>query len=72
MSFQQTKFLKGIDKEDTVAIGDAANDVEMFKAAGFSIAMGSGAEGAKEAADHVTSGLHEDGIMNALKYMKLI
>ena len=64
--------IKGIDKEDTVAIGDAANDVEMFKAAGFSIAMGSGAEGAKEAADYVTSGLHEDGIMNALKYMKLI
>ena len=64
--------IKGIDKEDTIAIGDAANDVEMFRAAGFSIAMGSGAEGAKEAADYVTTGLHDDGILNALKYSGLI
>ncbi len=64
--------IKGINIEDTIAIGDAANDVEMFKAAGFSVAMGSGAEGAKRAADYVTTGLNEDGIMNALKYLELI
>lgn len=64
--------LKGIDIKDTVAIGDGANDVDMFEAAGFSVAMGNGADRAKQAADYVTSGIDEDGIMNALKYLKLI
>lgn len=64
--------LKNIDIKDTVAIGDGANDVDMFEAAGFSVAMGNGAEPAKRAADHVTTALHEDGVMNALKHLGLI
>jgi Cof subfamily protein (haloacid dehalogenase superfamily) len=64
--------LKGIDIKDTIAIGDGANDVDMFKAAGFAVAMGNGAEKAKSAADHVTTPLHEDGILNALKHLNLI
>lgn len=64
--------IKDIYISDTVAIGDAVNDVEMFKAAGFSVAMGSGAEEAKMAADYVTTGIAEDGIMNALRHLHLI
>lgn len=64
--------LKGIDIKDTVAIGDGANDLDMFAAAGFSVAMGSGAEIARNAADYVTTGLKEDGIYNALKHLGLI
>ena len=64
--------LTGIDIKDTIAIGDGANDVEMFKASGFSVAMGNGALKAKEAADLVTTGLFEDGVMNALKHLCLI
>ena len=64
--------LKGIDIADTIAIGDSINDLDMFEAAGFSVAMGSGASKAKEAADYVTSGIHEDGILNALTHLGLI
>ena len=64
--------LKGIDITDTIAIGDGANDVDMFEVAGFSVAMGNGASRAKDAADHVTSTLHEDGIQNALLHLGLI
>ena len=61
-----------IDIKDTIVLGDGANDVDIFKVAGFSIAMGSGSPLAKEAADYVTTGLHEDGVMNALEHLKLI
>ena len=64
--------LKGIDIADTIAIGDGANDIDMFEVAGFSVAMGNGADKAKEAADHVTSDLHDDGVLNALTHLGLI
>lgn len=64
--------LKGIDVKDTIAIGDAVNDLDMFAAAGYSIAMGNGAGAAKEAADHVTTDIMDDGIFNALKHLELI
>ena len=64
--------LKGIDVKDTIAIGDAANDLDMFGAAGYSVAMGNGAGKAKEAADFVTTDIMQDGIYNALKHLELI
>lgn len=64
--------LKGIDIRDTIAFGDGANDVEMFMVAGFSVAMGNGAETAKANADYITSGIREDGIQNALSHLGLI
>ena len=64
--------IEGINIEDTIAIGDGANDLDMFEAAGFSVAMGSGAKVAKDKADYVTTGLKEDGIFNALRYLGLI
>lgn len=64
--------IKGIDIADTIAIGDGANDVDMFEVAGYSVAMGNGASLAKEAADHVTSDLHDDGVLNALTHLGLI
>ena len=64
--------LKGIDIRETIAIGDGANDMDMFETAGFSVAMGSGSKTAIQAADYVTTGLKEDGIYNALRYLELI
>jgi len=61
-----------LDVADTIAIGDGANDIDMFEAAGFSVAMGSGAQQAIERADYVTSGLKEDGIYRALEHLGLI
>lgn len=62
----------GIAIEDTYAIGDSINDLEMLEFAGHSIAMGNASEAAKEKAEYVTTHIHDDGIYNALKYYALI
>ncbi len=62
----------GIDRKDTYAFGDSANDIDMLDFAGTGIAMGNGTDAAKEHADYVTDHLHDDGIYNALKHFSLI
>ena len=52
----------GIDPAETVAFGDAENDIPMLKAAGVGVAMGNAAENVKAAADGVTRSNNEDGI----------
>lgn len=61
-----------LDLEDTIAVGDSANDLGMFEVAGISIAMGNGSEAAKAAADYVTTPLLEDGIWNACRHFGLV
>lgn len=59
----------GISIEDTIAIGDSENDLEMLYAAGIGIAMGNASDYVKEAADDVTKSVTEDGVYHAfLKY----
>lgn len=59
----------GIPIEDTIAIGDSENDLEMLKAVGVGIAMGNAPDYVKEAADDVTKSVEEDGVYYAfLKY----
>ncbi len=60
------------DKEDTIAFGDEAVDVPMFELCGYSIAMGSGNQSAKDAADYITTGTDEDGLKNAFIHLGLI
>ncbi len=62
----------GIDIKDTYAIGDSVNDLEMLSFVGHSIAMGNASQVAKEKAEYITTHIHEDGIMNALKHYNLI
>ena len=59
----------GILPEETAAIGDAENDIEMLLGAGFSIAMGNANENVKKNARYVTSHVDEDGLANAFKYL---
>lgn len=61
-----------VDPADTIAFGDGLNDLEMIKLVGLGIAMGNGFEELKKAADMVTDSVHDDGIMKALKKIKLI
>lgn len=72
---------KGIEKllkhlnvalEDTVAFGDGLNDLEMIEYVGTGIAMGNAFEELKEKAGFVTNSVYNDGIMEALKKLKLI
>ncbi|QFJ56159.1 Cof-type HAD-IIB family hydrolase [Pseudobutyrivibrio xylanivorans] len=62
----------GATKEDTIAFGDAKVDIPMFEACGYSVAMGSGGEECKAAADYVTDDVDKDGLYNAFKYLRLI
>ncbi|MCR5650692.1 MAG: HAD-IIB family hydrolase [Lachnospiraceae bacterium] len=64
--------LLGADIKDTFAFGDSINDREMLIAAGVGVVMGSGTDEAKQFADYVTTGLLEDGIINAMKHFELI
>ena len=61
-----------IEKENTYALGDSINDLEMLAFVGHSIAMGNASQMAKDAAEYVTSHIHEDGVLKALEHYKLI
>lgn len=56
----------GISQEDTLAIGDGTNDVEMLRWAAKGIAMGQAPATVQAAADEVTATVLEDGAAQAL------
>ena len=62
----------GASIEDTIAIGDSANDLEMLEHAKVAIAMGNGTEAAKAAADFVTTDVDKVGIYNAFLKLGII
>lgn len=55
----------GIDPADSICFGDSLNDLPMFRAAGFSVCMGSGGDAAKAAADAVCGSVEDDGLAKA-------
>lgn len=57
----------GIEKEQTIAIGDSMNDFEMIEYAGLGIAMGNAIDEIKNAADIVTDTANNAGVSKALK-----
>lgn len=59
-------------REDTIAFGDAAVDIPMFEVCAQSCCMGSGGDGAKAAADYVTTAVEEDGLYNAFVHFGLL
>ncbi|MCL2587906.1 MAG: HAD hydrolase family protein, partial [Oscillospiraceae bacterium] len=62
----------GIPIEETMAVGDAHNDIGMLRHAATGVVMGGAADEVKAAADYVTDTVEEDGIYNALKYFGVI
>lgn len=52
----------GIDPAETVAFGDAENDIPMLRAAGIGVAMGNAAPAVRAAAYEITASNNEDGI----------
>ena len=57
----------GIEPSQTIAFGDAQNDLTMLQWAGTGVAMGNAVDEVKAAADEVTLGNNEDGIAAALE-----
>jgi len=57
----------GIPPENTVAIGDGSNDIDMLRWAGRGVAMGHAAAAVRAAADEVTGTIEEDGVVDVLR-----
>lgn len=58
--------------ENTMAFGDAANDIPMLKGCKIGVVMGNGTKEAKEVGDYITTSTSNDGIYNALKHFEVI
>jgi len=52
----------GVPRENTIAFGDALNDMAMIKASGTGVAMANACEEIKAAADFITLSNDEDGV----------
>ena len=50
-----------VSKEEIAVIGDGPNDIEMFKQAGTSIALGQGVDEVINAATYITSSNDDEG-----------
>ena len=57
----------GVDPQETIAFGDASNDVSMLLAAGDGVAMGNALPEALAAADHVTVSNSDSGVARYLE-----
>lgn len=58
--------------QDSIAFGDADNDIEMLKAAGISVAMGNATDELKAVSDYVTAPITDDGLYKAFEKFNLI
>ena len=56
-----------IPLEETMAIGDASNDISMLRVAGLGVAMGQASRRVRATADVVTGSNAEDGLAQALE-----
>ena len=59
----------GISPEQSIAVGDADNDIPMIKAAGLGVAMGNAPEYIKTTADRVVSDLNHGGCAQAIRML---
>lgn len=64
--------LLDIDIKDTIAFGDADNDIALIESAGIGVALGNSCDNLKKVADYVTDDIDEDGLYNALKHFNII
>lgn len=62
----------GAALEDTIAIGDSGNDIDMIDLCAVGVAMGNATDKIKAAADFVTTDVDKDGIYNAFLRLGLI
>ncbi len=59
-----------LNKKDAVAIGDDNQDISMFKAVKYGVAMGNAKEEVKQAATFISKDISHHGVKYALKHIK--
>lgn len=57
----------GLKKTEVIGIGDSANDLPIFKAAGHRIAMGNAQDVLKEQADEIAPSVDDDGLAQIIE-----
>ena len=57
----------GLKQEDSIALGDSINDLDMIRYAGLGVAMGNACAELKDAADAITGNCGEGGVSEAIK-----
>jgi phosphoglycolate phosphatase (TIGR01487 family) len=62
----------GIPVKGFAVVGDSENDIDMFRVAGFRIAVANADIRLKELADLVTPSNDGDGVIEALEFLRLI
>ncbi|MBQ6069657.1 MAG: Cof-type HAD-IIB family hydrolase [Bacteroidales bacterium] len=62
----------GFDCHECIAFGDGGNDIEMLEYCGIGVAMGNADDVVKAHADHVTTSVDDEGILNALTSLHII
>lgn len=63
---RQLSRIFGVPMEQTMAVGDSQNDLDMLKAAGIAVAMGNADREIQGAADYVTASNDDDGVAAAI------
>jgi len=58
-------------KDDVIAIGDSETDVPLFRATGFSVALGNATDDVKSQATMTVKGSSGDGLIEALEFIEL-
>ncbi|MCA9349154.1 HAD-IIB family hydrolase [Candidatus Saccharibacteria bacterium] len=59
----------GIDKADSVGVGDANNDVHLFESVGYKVAMGNATELLKSKADVICEDVDDDGLAKLIEHL---
>jgi len=67
------KLLKmiGVKKRNTIGIGDGPNDIHLFNAVGYKVAMDNAVRELKDIADEVIGSVREDGLVDYFKKLAL-
>ncbi len=58
----------GLEREQTMAMGDGSNDISMVASAGIGVAMANGMDIVKQNADYITLSNEEDGVAAAIRH----
>jgi phosphoglycolate phosphatase (TIGR01487 family) len=64
--------LLGLEVHEVAAIGDSENDIRMIQGCGWGVAIGNADERTKSAASHVAHGKNGEGVVEGLRWLRLL